>query len=615
MSMDDMNSTNDMENMSGTTENVTENVNPVTPEPENVIETPVTPEPQEVASEGAPIIEGTDSAWHNSESESAESAEPVNSPEPEYNADHTYHIVYPEGKTEDTSSEQQTSEAATATGVWSEPAYESAESHEDVYTPGHYAYGAQNSHEAEPAKKSKKKKKHGFLKAACLVLACAIAAGAGSAGVVSYMLKNHSEKYSGTQVVLGSPTTTVQSTSSSQDTTGVLTGSDIYNMAIEQVVGVNSSYTSSNIFGQTSTAAVSGSGFIISSDGYILTNYHVISYAVLQDSAITVLMYDGTSYEAKVVGYVEDNDVAVLKIDATGLNPVTLGDSDSMQVGEAVYAVGNPLGELDYTLTGGYVSALDRVITTSDEITGASTSMNMFQIDAAVNSGNSGGPVYNSRGEVIGIVTAKYSDSGVEGLGFAIPINDAVSLATQLIEQGYVSGAVLGVEVIDTSKAYSSFVLQYYGYPDGVCVMSVNSGSAAENAGIIRGDIITAINGKTITSTDELKLALRKFNPGDTTTITVYRVGQALGDGEYVDLEITFDAKSSDTTTETENTAATETETEEDTQQSQQQEQGQQSQQEQGQQSQQEQGQQSQQEQGQQSQQNPFGFGGRNYGG
>ena len=419
---------------------------------------------------------------------------------------------------------------------------------EEAYNPGHYAYGAQNSYTPAP---KKPKKKRGFLKAVCLVLVCIIAAGSASWLVMDYMLDKYDEELeekledAGTQVVIGNAGVSDSSKDENPTYTGnSMTAGDIYTMATQQVVGVNTELTSTNIFGQTTSSAVSGSGFIISADGYILTNYHVISYAANYGGELTVFMYDGTSYEAEIIGYVEDNDVAVIKIDAQDLNAVSLGNSDKMSVGDAVYAVGNPLGELTYTLTDGIVSALDRVITTSDETTGLTTSMNMFQTNAAVNSGNSGGPMYNAYGEVIGIVTAKYSESGVEGLSFAIPINDAVALAAQLIEKGYVSGAVLGVEVLDVTSVYSSLAIQYYGYPsDGVCIMTVNSGSAAEKAGIIKGDIIIALDGKDIASTDELKMALRKYNPGDEAVVTVYRPGQTLGEGENIELSVVFDEK------------------------------------------------------------------------
>lgn len=189
----------------------------------------------------------------------------------------------------------------------------------------------------------------------------------------------------------------------------------------------------------TSSAAVSGSGFIASSDGYIITNYHVIQNAYEGNFDINVMTHDGTKYIATVVGTEQDNDIAVLKIDAEGLNPVTFGDSDELAVGDTVYAVGNPLGELEFSMSTGHVSAKDRAITTEE----SATPINVFQIDAAVNSGNSGGPVYNDQGQVVGVVNAKYSATGVEGIGFAIPANDAVSIANDLITKGYVTGKAI----------------------------------------------------------------------------------------------------------------------------------------------------------------------------
>ena len=199
------------------------------------------------------------------------------------------------------------------------------------------------------------------------------------------------------------------------------------------MVGISTTVTGYNMFGQLTSNAVTGTGFILSEDGYILTNNHVVEDAVSTGSTVTVKLHDGSEYPAAIVGTEGNtNDIAVLKIDAEGLSPVTLGDSDKMQVGENIYVVGNPLGELTYTMTAGIISALDREIAAD-----RNTTLNMFQLDAAVNSGNSGGPVFNDRGQVIGVVTAKYNSSGVEGLGFAIPINDAVSIAEDLINQAY----------------------------------------------------------------------------------------------------------------------------------------------------------------------------------
>ena len=312
-----------------------------------------------------------------------------------------------------------------------------------------------------------------------------------------------------------------------------LSATDIYyNLATKQVVGVTTEITYTNYFGFTSSGAVKGSGFIISDDGYILTNHHVIADAVKGGYDVQILTYDGTEYIASVVGYEEDNDVAVLKIDATGLSAATIGDSDGLRVGEDVYAVGNPLGELEFTMTDGMVSALDREISSQDSSTGATTTINMFQISAAINEGNSGGPVYNSRGEVIGISTAKYSSAGVEGLGFAIPINDAVKIANDLISDGYVRGkAYMGISV----GTVTASAAQYYGLVQGAIVNSVNEGSCAEKAGLKANDIIVAMDGEEIDSREALASAKKDYRAGDSAVLKVYR------SGEYLELTIVFD--------------------------------------------------------------------------
>lgn len=371
-----------------------------------------------------------------------------------------------------------------------------------------------------PAREKKPKKSGGsklFWKVACLCLVCALLGG-GVGGVIGSSLSGGpaAEGAAATPTPTSSGTLVTQAASA-----GAMSASDIYAAACQQVVGITTELTYQNFFGQTSSQAVSGSGFIITEDGYILTNYHVISYAAQGNYAITVMTYDGTSYTAKIVGVDSSNDIAVLKIDATELTPVTFGDSDEMSVGDTVYAVGNPLGELQFTMTTGHVSALDRTITTDE----GSVPINMFQIDAAVNSGNSGGPVYNDAGQVIGIVTAKYSSTGVEGLGFAIPINDAVNLANELMENGVVTNKVqLGI----TTQTVPASVAQYYNMVEGAYVYSVNAGSCAEKAGLQIGDIITAVGGKAVASSDALKAALRSFAPGDTTELTVYRGGKTV---------------------------------------------------------------------------------------
>ena len=374
---------------------------------------------------------------------------------------------------------------------WREPAYTATSDSVRAYSPNRYEGGTYT-----PRKTKKKRSGFGRWLAAALAMAilCGLAGGGAAYMVTRSMLKNNEAAVGrsvGNQVVIGGTTTESKSNGESSSAKSVrvtgeeLTAAQLYEMACQQVVGVNTSVNTTNLFGQTTSSAVSGSGFIISEDGYIMTNYHVIEYAAVYKGELTVIMHDGTTYPAEIIGYESENDVAVIKIDAEGLNPVTFGSSENMVVGEDIYAVGNPLGELQFTMTKGMVSALDRYITTDSK-----TTINMFQIDAAVNSGNSGGPVYNTRGEVIGIVTAKYSDTGVEGLGFAIPIDDAVSISTQLIEQGYVSGkAFLGVNVQDITETYA----YYLNLPRGAYIYSINDGSCAQTAGLRVGDVITAV--------------------------------------------------------------------------------------------------------------------------
>ena len=307
----------------------------------------------------------------------------------------------------------------------------------------------------------------------------------------------------------------------------LLTAEQIYPIACRQVVGVTTAETQYNIFGQTSSNGVAGSGVILSEDGYIITNYHVIQNAYTLGLSVTVIMYDGTEYDAQVEGVEPDSDLAVLKIDAQGLDPATLGDSDSLIVGQTVYAVGNPLGELTYTMTSGIVSALNRRITTDENVT-----VNMFQFDAAVNNGNSGGPLYNAYGQVIGIVTAKYSANGMEGLGFAIPISDACYIANELITRGYVPGkAYLGLSLTNVSAS----VARYYNMVPGVYINSVEEGSCSEKAGLRQGDIITAVNDIVVTDRDDMVRQVRQYRAGDSAKLTVYR------DQAYISVTVIFD--------------------------------------------------------------------------
>ena len=362
--------------------------------------------------------------------------------------------------------------------------------------------------------------------AICLV--AVLLCSAACLGTVMYVKQQRAEMESASVSVSAAPTALpADSVLFERVASSALTPNQIYQIACKQVVGISTEIVGYNMFGQQTSNAVSGTGFVISEDGYILTNNHVIEDAFKGGYTVTVKFYDGSSYEAEIVGVEDDNDIAVLKIDATGLNPVVIGNSDEMLVGESLYVVGNPLGELTYTMTSGIVSALDRSIATS-----ANVSVNMFQLDAAVNSGNSGGPVYNAKGEVIGVVTAKYKDTGVEGLGFAIPINDAVEIASQLIDFGYVTGkAYLGITATTITQSEAS----RYNMVPGVYVYSIEDGGCAANAGIKQGDVITKVNDTEVKTMEDLSAAKKDFKAGDTCDITVFRTG------EYLTFTVTFD--------------------------------------------------------------------------
>lgn len=294
-----------------------------------------------------------------------------------------------------------------------------------------------------------------------------------------------------------------------------MTASQVYEKNVGSTVGITTEVTTYNYFGYPTTGAAAGSGFILSSDGYILTNQHVIDGA----NSIKVAMYEGKTYQAKLIGEDASNDIAVLKIDATGLTPVTLGNSDTLKVGEDVLAIGNPLGELTFSLTKGAVSALDRSVTLSSGVT-----MNLIQTDCAINSGNSGGALFNLYGEVVGITNAKYSSNGYSGeasidnIGFAIPINQIKDIVNSIIDKPYI-----GVTVENVGEEAVS-----YGLPRGAAVKSVENDSPAAKAGLIANDIITSVNGTEITGFQELSDAIRNAGVDAKLELKVYRRGETL---------------------------------------------------------------------------------------
>ena len=367
-----------------------------------------------------------------------------------------------------------------------------------------------------------KKTRGNAAKAVALALCCSFIGGAaGAIGVIAFTSPNgtgsaDADKSKDETAILVGQRDRATVKMISVDSGEELTEAEIYAANVNSTVGITTSVTT-NYYGFRTQAEAAGSGFIISSDGYILTNYHVVEGA----NEIKVTTYGSESYEAELIGYDESNDIAVLKINAKDLSPVVLGDSDRLNVGDSVVAIGNPLGQLTFSLTSGSVSALNRDVTIEN------MAMSLIQTDCAINSGNSGGALFNSYGEVIGITNAKYSGSSgtsasIENIGFAIPINSVRDIVTSIIEKGYIEKTYIGITVSTVSENSNKAGLQ------GVLVCEVEGGSPAEKAGLQEGDLITAIDGKAITGTSDLSAAVAHGEEGDKYVLTVYRDGETL---------------------------------------------------------------------------------------
>lgn len=387
-----------------------------------------------------------------------------------------------------------------------------------------------------PAPEEPKRKKRTWPKVVALCLVCALLGTAGGAAVSSalYVRSEQMQEQAQEQETQKNETTIYESDReptvvgvTHTNTGRQLSLEEVYASWVNSTVGISTEIVTTNWFGQQVNAAA-GSGFVISADGYIVTNYHVVEGA----STIKVTFYDGTEYDAALVGGEENNDVAVLKIDAEGLTPVIIGDSNGLHVGQTVTAIGNPLGELTFSQSAGIVSAKDRTVTLDGGI-----KINMIQTDCTINAGNSGGPLFNLYGEVIGITSAKYSNNGsyseatIEGIGFAIPMNDVSGIIKDLIEHGYVTGKPnVGVLLDDVD-----FAAQRYGIPAGAEILAILEDSCAEKAGLQVGDIVTAVNGTAVSGSAGLQEAVKKFSAWETVTFTVYR------DGTTLDLQLTLD--------------------------------------------------------------------------
>ena len=393
------------------------------------------------------------------------------------------------------------------------------------YNEQHNTPGDPGWAEAPAAKKPSFWQKTG-VKVTALLLACAVVGGAAGYGGAAL-------SSSGKTTIRQSNRTASEITVKQVSGQTLMSPAEVYASTVNSVVSINCSSVSTNIFGQSVQSASSGSGFIITQDGYIVTNHHVVSGA----SSVTVTLHDGREYPATVVGSDSDYDVAVLKINATDLQPVTLGNSSSVNVGDSVLAIGNPLGELTFSMSQGIVSCCDRAINVDG------TPFNMIQVDASINPGNSGGPLMNLYGEVVGIVSAKYSsysDTTVEGLGFAIPIGDVQAIITDIMENGQVTdkpsfGITAGTM---TEQMAAQYQIEQ---KSGAFVYSVNKGGAGEKAGLRMGDVITKVDSTDIASMEDLTAAKKGHKAGDTVTVTYFR------DGSSHTTSLTFDVKADDT--------------------------------------------------------------------
>ena len=371
------------------------------------------------------------------------------------------------------------------------------------------------------------KKHHGGVgRVVALILSCAvISAACGFGGAI--LAQNSSR--TGKTTVQQSNRTAATVNVKKVDGQTLMSPAEVYASTVNSVVSINCSAVSTNIFGQQTESASSGSGFIYTADGYIVTNQHVVANA----SSINVTLYNGDTYPATLVGSDSDYDVAVLKIDAKDLPAVTLGSSTDVNVGDTVMAIGNPLGELTFSMSQGIVSCVNRAINVEG------TPFNMIQVDASINPGNSGGPLMNLYGEVVGIVSAKYSsyaNTTVEGLGFAIPINDVQSIIKDIIENGSVGNKAY--MAITAGTMTQQMAAQYkINATEGVFVYSVEDGGAGDKAGLKLGDVITKLNDTQITSMEDLSAAKKGFKAGDTVTLTVLR------DGKEITTQLTFDAQ------------------------------------------------------------------------
>lgn len=385
-------------------------------------------------------------------------------------------------------------------------------------------YAPQPQASQQPPKPKKERKGGRRILSALLALALVV----GSCGTTAAIMNSHfqkemkaltqqmNDKITAIQKETGKTVTTGEASSRPLADGEYMTPGQVYQQNVNAVVAITAQVERYDDYGRAVSGISSGTGFFITADGYLVTNYHVVEGG----TEITITTHNDEEYSAELIGYEENNDLALLKAEGDNFTYAVIGSSSSLQVGDQVMAIGNALSTLTSSLTVGYVSGVDRVVNTDG------VAMNMIQSDVAINSGNSGGPLFNMKGEVVGITTAKFSGQsrsgvGIEGISFAIPMDDIIGMIDDLKQFGYVTGAYLGIMVLDVDVT-----AQYYGIPAGAYVESVTAGSAAEHGGMLVKDIITEIGGYKITSRSDLTRVLRKFKAGEEVSVEVYRAGE-----------------------------------------------------------------------------------------
>ncbi len=405
---------------------------------------------------------------------------------------------------------------------------------EQIYSNAHYAPLGEDpvppkyykpSAVSGAARVNRRVRGFGFLAVLVLCLACAVLGGVIGAGLMSSYFKDGTAE----SIPMESPLQFIAVPASSESSVNrqissqlEYSPSEIYDLAFSQVVSVRTEFSYTTSGGEVLPANIDGSGFVVDDKGYILTNYHVVEKAYSAGYPVLVTLGNGDIYDGNVIGIDEINDLAILKVEASGLSAVSFGNDQDIRGGENIYIMGNPYGMLGHTMNSGYISNPTANVMVDD----LGNPMDMFQMDISVYEGNSGGPVYNSKGNVIGIVTARVDVNSSEGIGFALPVSKIIPIYETLVGKGLISGIPsLGVRIFED---YNPTYISYWKLPAGAFVDSVLPGSCAERAGLQPGDVISQISDIAITEPADIPYAMERFHAYDTVEIVFYREGNPL---------------------------------------------------------------------------------------